>query len=106
MSLADWVKDATQQNENQIIQLRQHIHEYPELGNMEFKTSALIQKIKVLWHSSQNRLCKNRVIGILKGVTLALLLRLEQIWMRYLWKKSGVPFASKQKQFIKVKKLM
>lgn len=24
-------------------------------------------------------------------------MRLEQIWMRYLWKKSGVPFASKQK---------
>ena len=44
LSLADWVKDATQQNENQVIQLRQHIHEYPELGNMEFKTSALVQK--------------------------------------------------------------
>ncbi len=25
--LADWVKDAKQQNENQVIQLRQHIHE-------------------------------------------------------------------------------
>ncbi|MCJ9093794.1 hypothetical protein K5E68_16060 [Acinetobacter baumannii] len=44
LSLADWVKDATQQNKNQVIQLRQHIHEYPELGNMEFKTSALVQK--------------------------------------------------------------
>ncbi len=44
LSLADWVKDAAQQNENQVIQLRQHIHEHPELGNMEFKTSALVQK--------------------------------------------------------------
>lgn len=44
LSLADWLKDAAQQNENQVIQLRQHIHEHPELGNMEFKTSALVQK--------------------------------------------------------------
>ncbi len=44
LSLADWIKDAAQQNENQVIQLRQHIHQNPELGNMEFKTSALVQK--------------------------------------------------------------
>jgi len=44
LSLADWVTDAAQQNENQIIQLRQNIHQHPELGNMEFKTSALVQK--------------------------------------------------------------
>ena len=88
MSLADWVKDATQQNENQIIQLRQHIHEYPELGNMEFKTSALIQKeLKSYGIQVRTGYAKTGVIGILKGVTLALLLRLEQIWMRYLWKK-------------------
>ena len=34
LSLADWVSDATQQNENQVIQLRQNIHQHPELGNM------------------------------------------------------------------------
>lgn len=108
LSLADWVKDATQQNENQVIQLRQHIHEYPELGNMEFKTSALVQKeLKSYGIQVKTGYAKTGVIGILKGITPALLLRLEQIWMHYLWKKKVVcHLLVNKRQFIKVKKLM
>lgn len=64
LSLADWIKDAAQQNENQVIQLRQHIHQNPELGNMEFKTSALVQKelksygIQVKTGYAKNRGCR------------------------------------------------
>ena len=88
LSLADWVKDAAQQNENQVIQLRQHIHEHPELGNMEFKTSALVQKeLKSYGIQVKTGYAKTGVIGILKGINPALLLHLEPIWMHYLWKK-------------------
>lgn len=44
VSSADWIKDSATQVEAQTIQLRHQIHQYPELGNMEFKTSKLVQK--------------------------------------------------------------
>lgn len=99
LSLADWVKDATQQNENQVIQLRQHIHEYPELGNMEFKTSALVQKeLKSYGIQVKTGYAKTGVIGILKGNNpgpiIALRADMDALPME---EKSGVPFASKQK---------
>src|SRR5690606_40007174 len=43
-SLADWIDDSVQAAEAHTIKLRQHIHQHPELGNMEFKTSELVQK--------------------------------------------------------------
>ena len=99
LSLADWVKDATQQNENQVIQLRQHIHEYPELGNMEFKTSALVQKeLKSYGIQVKTGYAKTGIIGILKGSNpgpiIALRADMDALPME---EKSGVPFASKQK---------
>ncbi|WP_206461703.1 amidohydrolase, partial [Acinetobacter baumannii] len=99
LSLADWVKDATQQNENQVIQLRQHIHEYPELGNMEFKTSALVQKeLKSYGIQVKTGYAKTGVIGILKGNNpgpiIALRADMDALPME---EKSGVPFASKHK---------
>lgn len=108
LSLADWVKDATQQNENQIIQLRQHIHEHPELGNMEFKTSALVQKeLKSYGIQVKTGYAKTGVIGILKGNNPGPIIALRAIWMRYLWKKKVVCHSPVNKrQFIKVKKLM
>ena len=42
-SYADWVKQSAQQVEPQTIQLRHQIHQHPELGNMEFQTSKLVQ---------------------------------------------------------------
>ncbi|MFH3871214.1 M20 family metallopeptidase [Acinetobacter pittii] len=99
LSLADWVKDAAQQNENQVIQLRQHIHEHPELGNMEFKTSALVQKeLKSYGIQVKTGYAKTGVIGILKGnkpgPIIALRADMDALPME---EKSGVAFASKQK---------
>ncbi len=108
LSLADWIKDAAQQNENQVIQLRQHIHQNPELGNMEFKTSALVQKeLKSYGIQVKTGYAKTGVVGILKGnkpgPIIALRADMDALPME---EKSGVPFASKQKQFTKVKKPM
>ncbi|OEC86658.1 M20 family metallopeptidase [Acinetobacter sp. YK3] len=99
LSMADWIKDAAQQNENQVIQLRQHIHEHPELGNMEFKTSALVQKeLKSYGIQVKTGYAKTGVIGILKGdkpgPVMALRADMDALPMQ---EKSGVPFASKQK---------
>ncbi len=99
LSLADWIKDAAQQNENQVIQLRQHIHQNPELGNMEFKTSALVQKeLKSYGIQVKTGYAKTGVVGILKGnkpgPIIALRADMDALPME---EKSGVPFASKQK---------
>ena len=41
---ADWVDDAVLASDAHVIQLREHIHQHPELGNIEFETSKLVQK--------------------------------------------------------------
>ena len=41
---ADWVDDAVATNNAHVIQWREHIHQHPELGNIEFETSKLVQK--------------------------------------------------------------
>ena len=42
LSLADWIDDSVKNVEAHTIKLREHIHQHPELGNMEFKTSELV----------------------------------------------------------------
>jgi Metal-dependent amidase/aminoacylase/carboxypeptidase len=108
LSLADWVKDAAQQNENQVIQLRQHIHQNPELGNMEFKTSALVQKeLKSYGIQVKTGYAKTGVVGILKGNKPGPIIALRADMDAYLWKKKVVfHLRVNKKQFIKVKKLM
>lgn len=44
LSFADRIDDSIKNVEAHTIKLRQHIHQYPKLGNMEFKTSELVQK--------------------------------------------------------------
>lgn len=43
LSFADWIDTAVEKNETRTIQLRQNIHQHPELGNMEVNTSKLVQ---------------------------------------------------------------
>lgn len=53
--------------ENEIIQIRRHIHKYPELGGNEYNTAAFIEsKLKKL-NIPFKRLSKTGVIGTLKG---------------------------------------
>ena len=67
-SLADWINDSAKNVEAHTIKLRQQIHQHPELGNMEFKTSALVQKeLKSYGIEVKTGFAKTGVIGILKG---------------------------------------
>lgn len=68
VTLADWIKEAATSEEGKTIQLRQHIHQYPELGNMEIETSKLVQKeLKSYGIEVKTGFAKTGVIGILKG---------------------------------------
>jgi len=109
LSLADWVNDAAQQNENQVIQLRQNIHQHPELGNMEFKTSALVQKeLKSYGIQVKTGYAKTGVIGILKGDKPGpiIALRADMDALPIGRRKAAYPLQVNKKQFIKAKKLM
>ena len=51
-----------------VIEWRRHIHQYPELGNHEFKTAELIaQHLKSLGIEVTTGVAKTGVVGILKG---------------------------------------
>ncbi len=44
LAYADWINQAAMKVEPHTIQLRHYIHANPELGNLKFKTSELVQK--------------------------------------------------------------
>lgn len=98
-SLADWIDDSTQQVESHTIKLRQHIHQHPELGNMEFNTSKLVQKeLKSYGIKVSTGYAKTGVIGILKGglpgPVIALRADMDALPIE---EKTGLPFASQAK---------
>lgn len=99
LSLADWINDSAQNVEAHTIKLRQHIHQHPELGNMEFKTSELVQKeLKSYGIEVRKGYAKTGVIGILKGAkpgpVMALRADMDALAIE---EKTGLPFASKVK---------
>ena len=99
LSLADWINDSAQNVEAHTIKLRQHIHQHPELGNMEFKTSELVQKeLKSYGIEVRKGYAKTGVIGVLKGAkpgpVMALRADMDALAIE---EKTGLPFASKVK---------
>lgn len=65
---ADWVKDAALKQQAETIQLRQHLHQHPELGNMEIETSKLVQQqLKSYGIAVKTGFAKTGVVGVLKG---------------------------------------
>jgi len=44
LAYADWINQAAMKVEPHTIQLSHYIHTNPELGNLKFKTSELVQK--------------------------------------------------------------
>lgn len=99
LSLADWIDHSVDQVEAHTIKLRQHIHQYPELGNMEFKTSELVQKeLKSYGIEVRKGYAKTGVIGVLKGAlpspVMALHADMDALPIE---EKTGLPFASKVK---------
>ena len=99
LSFADWVDDGVNAVEQHTIKLRQHIHQHPELGNMEFKTSALVQKeLKKYGIEVRTGYAKTGVIGILKGAkpgpVMALRADMDALPIE---EKTGLSFASTAK---------
>lgn len=98
-AFADWVDDAATKFEQHTIQLRHHIHANPELGNMEFKTSELVQKeLRSYGIEVKKGFAKTGVIGVLKGAKpgpiMALRADMDALPME---EKAQVPYASKAK---------
>ncbi len=51
-----------------VVEWRRHLHQFPELGNREFKTAAYIEKhLRGLNLEVRTKIAKTGVVGILKG---------------------------------------
>lgn len=65
---ADWVEAAVSSVNQDVIELRHAIHQYPELGNLEFKTAELVAKrLKESGIEVRTQVGKTGVVGVLKG---------------------------------------
>ena len=99
ITYADWVSDSVKNTEAHTIQMRHHLHQHPELGNLEFKTSAFVQKeLKSYGIEVKKGFAKTGVIGILKGgqpgPVIALRADMDGLPVE---EKTGLAFASKDK---------
>ncbi|MDD5020684.1 MAG: M20 family metallopeptidase [Endomicrobiaceae bacterium] len=80
--------------------IRRTIHQNPELGNEEFKTSALVEKFLKKHKVKTYRLCKTGIVGVLEGTkksstkqkTIALRADLDAL---PICEKNKVPYKSK-----------
>jgi len=67
LAYADWINQAAMKVEPHTIQLRHYIHANPELGNLKFKTSELVQKeLNAYGAEVKKGFAKTDVIGVLK----------------------------------------
>jgi len=83
----------------QVIELRRHLHQFPELGNREFKTAAFIEKhLRQLGLEVRTKIAKTGVVGILKGgqpgATIGLRADMDGLPVT---ERVNIPFASKEK---------
>ncbi len=64
----DPIDKAISKNLNTIIDLRHQIHQYPELGNREFKTAKLVaEHLRSLGIEVETNIAYTGVVGVLKG---------------------------------------
>ena len=66
----DWLEEA-QRSANEIMDIREEIHQFPEPGNQEFRTSELIEERLQSYGIPTRRLLGTAVIGELKGCRTA-----------------------------------
>lgn len=85
--------------EPRMIEWRRDIHQYPELGNREFKTSAKIaEHLKSLGIEVQTGVAHTGVVGILKGGKAGPVIALRaDIDALPVTERNSLPFASKEK---------
>ncbi len=83
----------------QVIEWRRHLHQYPELGNREFKTAEYIEKnLRRLGLEVRTKIAHTGVVGILKGdlpgATIGLRADMDGLPVS---ERVNLPFASKEK---------
>ncbi len=83
----------------QVIEWRRHLHQFPELGNREFKTSAYIEeKLRSLGLEVRTKVAKTGVVGILKGDLPGSVIGLRaDMDALPVTERVNIPFASKEK---------
>lgn len=91
-----WVDPAVASVHQDVIELRHTIHQNPELGNMEVKTSELVaQQLKALGLEVRTHIGKTGVVGVLKGgkpgPVVALRADMDALPVKEM---TGLPFAS------------
>ena len=85
--------------EPKVIEWRRHFHQYPELSNREFKTSAKVaEHLKSLGIEVQTGIAKTGVVGLLKGTkpgpVIALRADMDALPVT---ERNSLPFASKER---------
>lgn len=93
------INAATQRILPQVIEWRRHLHQYPELGNREFKTADYIEKhLRRLGLEVRTKVAKTGVVGILRGgqpgATIGLRADMDGLPVT---ERVNLPFASKEK---------
>jgi amidohydrolase len=93
------INQATEKILPQVIKWRRHLHQYPELGNREFKTAEYIEKhLRRLGLEVRTKVAHTGVVGILKGdlpgATIGLRADMDALPVS---ERVNIPFASKEK---------
>lgn len=91
-----YIKNEIEKLEPELIEMRRHIHQYPELGLEEYKTAEYVSKILFNMDIEvQTGVAKTGVVGILRGAkpgkTVALRADMDALPIQ---EKTGLPFAS------------
>lgn len=68
IELANTIKAKVQEITPELIKIRRHLHQNPELGNREFKTAALVaEKLRDLGFAVQEKVAHTGVVAVLIG---------------------------------------
>lgn len=98
LTAAHWVDAAAAAVEKKVISLRHRIHQYPELGNLEFSTAALVaDELAAVGIEVRTGVGRTGVVGILQGArpgpVVALRADMDALPVEEL---TGLPYASKE----------
>jgi amidohydrolase len=99
ISPTPWVQQSSAAIESQVIQWRRHIHQHPELGNLEVNTAAYVaQHLEKFGLQVQTGIAGTGVVAVLQGAlpgpTVGLRADMDALPVK---ETTGLPFASKDK---------
>lgn len=94
-----WIEASVAAEEGKVVDWRRSIHQHPELGRFEFRTSKLVgEHMRSLGIEVQSKVAKTGVVGILKGAlpgpVMALRADMDALPIK---EETGLSFASKSK---------